>query len=153
MLIFPGGKRYLFCTVNHRPASHLPLSFTVCIDSCNSNHVRPYTRVRALPEKIVGPYVVGGTTSANGDFVVIVEREKGKSIVKLLKFRVAAQEVLTCDHQGPMWEARLSTRNARMSSTSILIKQEENALEIVVVDQQGHIVSARVRVPGMPAPT
>jgi hypothetical protein len=150
----PNGRPYILCTVDHTPGSFLPTTFLVGIDTLESNPHILRQSIRPIPDKVVGSSVVAGVASFNGRFVVVVEKGKNRDMMKLLALQGAPGGGLTCSAtQMQTWEVKLQTNTAGSSKISIMIEEQDDALEIIAVDGRGHVVYSSVRVPGMPKNT
>lgn len=150
-VISPNGRPYILCTVDHKPRSHLPATFLVAIDTLGFDPHVLRQPIRPIHEKVVGSSVVAGVASFNGRFLVVVERDDNGDRMKLLTLHGAPRGGLTCSAaQNQTWEVELQSNKTGSSTISIMIEEQEDALEIIAVDGRGHVVYSGVRVLGMP---
>ena len=138
------GRPYLICTVDHQGASHLLSSFTVPIDLPRRSSLTLNDRLSLLPDTLVGPNALAGVVSVGGRYLAVVECRKSKDFVKVLTFRKGPDGDLGCSTQVQMWRWKSLTKSACASPISIAIQEEEGTLEVIAVDGQGHVISARV---------
>ena len=133
------------------PGSHLPTTFLVGIDTLEKNPHVLRQSIRPIPDRVVGSSVVAGVASFNGRFLVVVEKAKNKDTMKLLTLQGAPGGGLTCSSSPTQtWEVKLQASATGFSTISIMIEEQENALEIIAVDGRGHVLYSSVRVPDMP---
>jgi hypothetical protein len=151
LIISPTARLYMLCTVDHQKPSHLSSTFTVPVDMLENNPLAMRHRMRPFSDNVVGPNVLAGAASPNGHFLVVVESGRRNAIVKVLTLQGMQDGGLTCSARVQMWASRLRANRTHTSAISISIEEEEGALEVVIVDGQGHIGFARISVPDMPA--
>lgn len=108
-------------------------------------------QMRPIPDAIVGTNLLAGVASPNGYFLVVVEKGKKNETLKVLTLQGAHNGGLTCNARVQMWDVKLKGVGADTSAISISIVEQNGAMEIIAVDGRGHIHSARVSVPEMPA--
>lgn len=149
-MVSPTGRPYILCTVNHKPGSSLPPTFTVPIETFESNPQILRQQIKPLPDSVVGPSVLAGTASCNGRFVVVVEKGHSEVSMKLLTLRAAPKGGLTSSAVGMLsWAVKLRSSSTDASTISIFISEGNAALEVIAVDGQGHVVCLRISVPEM----
>ncbi|USP77488.1 hypothetical protein yc1106_04762 [Curvularia clavata] len=150
LMVSPTGRPYILCTVNHKPGSSLPPTFTVPIDTFESSPQALRQQIKPLPDSVVGPSVLAGTASCNGRFVVLVEKGHSEVSMKLLTLRAAPMGGLTSSAVGMLsWTVKLRASGSDASTISISISEQNAALEVIAVDGQGHVVCSRISVPEM----
>ncbi|KAF1847509.1 uncharacterized protein K460DRAFT_281331 [Cucurbitaria berberidis CBS 394.84] len=151
LIISPTGRPYMFCTVNHKQGSHLLPTFIVPVDMLEKDPCVLRHQMRPISDTIVGTNILAGFASSNGHFLVIIEKGMKKETLKILSLQGAYDGGLTCAARAQAWEAKLRSTGADTSAISISIEEQYGALQIKAVDGRGHVHSARVSVPDMPA--
>lgn len=137
--------------MDHKQGSHLLPSFIVPVDILEKDpHVLRH-QMRPIPNSAVGANILAGIASYNGQFLVVVEKQTKKETMKVLTLQGAHGSGLTCAARAQTWGARLRGLGADTSKISISIEEQCGALEIIAVDGRGHVHTARVSVPDMPA--
>ncbi|KAF1833516.1 hypothetical protein BDW02DRAFT_640001 [Decorospora gaudefroyi] len=151
-IVSPTGSPYILCTVENRPGSHLHSTFIVAIDVHGRNPYMVRQGMKPIPDTVVGPSVLTGIASSSGRFLVVMEKGKKSGNMKLLTVQGAPDGGLTCvAAQMQTWEAKLQGSGTDTSTISMSIREEQGILEIIAVDGRGHVVSSKVRVPGLTA--
>ncbi|KAF1935600.1 hypothetical protein EJ02DRAFT_415519 [Clathrospora elynae] len=148
-VICPKGRPHILCTVDHKPGSHLPLTFIVPVDlEHDPQTIRQ--QISPISDSVIGQSVLAGTASCNGRFLVVLEKGHDGYNMKLLAFRGAPMGRLTCSATGASsWPVKLRVINTLATTISISIEEQNAALEIIAIDGQGHVACSRISVPEM----
>ena len=135
--------------MDHKQGSDLLPSFIVPVDILEKNSQVLRSRMKPIPEAVIGTSIRGGTPSPNGHFLVVAEKGKKDDILKILTLQGAHSGGLTCATRAVSWEAKIRGAGAATSTISIHVEEQKGALEIVATDGRGHIAFARVSVPDL----
>ncbi|KAF1964190.1 hypothetical protein BU23DRAFT_604958 [Bimuria novae-zelandiae CBS 107.79] len=135
----PHGKPYIFVAVDQKHGSHLIRSFIAPLGA-------PSPQWRSLPDKAAGRQLCSATATSNGRFLILAE----KSYVKVLTLRAAYEGGLTCFEHTLEWPSSLRDTAKDIRAISLSAKESLGCVEVTGVDGRGHLIYARVSVPGMP---